>query len=1779
MMTKGNLISLDILLSLSTNIFVIHLLMKETKFYSGNQCQLLTRENEKVGEVVLVKTAVAGYASSQANMAILNEYEILKDLKMDGVRQAIGIEQNVNGPCLLLQYIDGYTLSKYFGESERTLEDFLKVAIAIAGVLEEVHRERIIHKDINPENILVNKSDNGIRIIDFGLAGKMDLKLQHLGNPEKLQGTLKYISPEQTGRMDRVIDSRSDLYSLGVTFYELLTGRLPFEGESPLELVHAHLAQMPSPPSAFSSPLIGVQEKVPELISRIVMHLLEKDPQDRYKGAGGLRHDLEQCLSRLQPDGSINEFELFTNDFSDRFILPEKLYGMDKEVDFLKEKFHEAGNGQTGVVMIKGYSGVGKSALVRALYRELSGKNGMLVSGKFDQLQKNIPHSAFIAAFMGLVELLQSENDYQLSIWRSRIKDALGGLGKVLTNVVPNLEQLIGIQEDVPELPTIEAQNRLEFLMREFVRCIADKDHPLLLFIDDMQWADEASLALFKQLSIESSINGLLFIGTYRDNEVDSTHPLHMTLHEIAAERPIEYIEVRNLETESINQLVADTLGRSLSETFQLATLIKEKTGGNAFFVFQFLKSLYESGGIAYNYTSNSWEWSDARIVEMKITDNVVDLLTHSLNKQPKQTLDALKMASCIGNTFRLGLLSTILNENTTNCFAILESAMREGFVSLVQSQHQNLSFLSEDVAGKLEFAFGHDRIQLAVYSLIPDEEKEVIHLRIGRLLLADKSKDEIRLGVFEIVNQLNHGVHLISEKGERLNLAGLNLVAGDKAKQSAAYSQSLVYFESGMELLGERPWQQNYDLCLSLYSGAAETAYLSGNTERMEAIVPEILSNAKNILDKIPVYNTLVDAYTAGHDLPKAIEAGLEALKGLGVNFPVHPKLVHVFAGLGKTKMKLAGKKIENLIDLPEMTNPYMLQAMPLMERISPAAYMSGSQLFPLLVFKMVDVSLQYGNSTLSAFGYASFAITLSGVLGDYDGGFRFAEMSKKLLEKYQDDVYKVKVYFVNYCFIRHWKLHANTMIEPLMEAYRSGLMAGNLFSGNWVACYALTWKYFTAQPLDQLKSELVSFTRSFRQLKQFGAFNLADILLQTVNRLTDTEDVRAKMDTEEISEEAMLQRCFDAHDKTAVFFLHLHRMQLNYLFGNYEEARNCAKDAAPYLEAVLGLHYIPLYHFYLSLIVLANPNSSQKDLKTVNASLKKMKVWSKHAPANYLHKFHLIEAELAARNNENDKARIAFDKAIMLSRENGYLQEEAIALERASLFYSRIGVDYLSQSMYQSMIKAYRNWGAHAKLKHLGAKDILTQKTKRVSDISSSYSTETDGTAMLDMESILKASAILAGEMDTNQLMLGFMRIIMENSGADRAVLLLTEQDKLIIKAGVSVKSNEVEVVDIPVDERLRGTTFEIPQSVIRFAMNSRKVITINDAGRGHEFKKDNYFADKQVKALTCMPLLNQNKLIGGVYLENSLLPDVFSEERKEVLNIIGSQFAVTLDNIRLYQHTRQLNVAYERFVPKQFLAYLNKSSIIDVQLGDNTQEVMTLVFLDIRGFTALSEQMTPQENFYFINEFLSIMEPVVRKFGGLIDKYMGDGIMAMFPGSPDKAVNAGSAMLRALNKFNAARLLKNEKTIKIGIGMHTGTIMLGTVGGSERMETTVIADAENIASRIEGLNKQFGTSFLVSGATLTQLESPGSIHKRRIGDVAIRGKENRITIYEIYDAEPENMVKLKDQTSGQFDEAVKCYELGLKTEARSKFLQVLNANPDDYSAKLYAEQCNQE
>lgn len=1744
--------------------------MSDTLYHQGNLSSLYLRSGPEKGTRLLIKKTGILEDTHPGNASILNEFEILKDTDINGVRKVIDLEHGVDGPELKLEYCEGQPINRAFRKIRGDLGTFLDIALKITRILEEVHFNNIIHRDISPGNILYDSDRGTVHLIDFGASSKLNLKVQHLGNPKKLEGSLHYMSPEQSGRMDRVIDNRSDLYSLGVIFYELLSNRRPFEGDSALELVHALIASEPEPLTGQALMISDSLQTIPLVLDQIVLKLLQKNAENRYQSATGLRTDLKACLDSFIETGTLREFNIASKDYSRLFRIPEKLYGMEEQIKLLSDLYKEAELGRTSIVLLSGNSGVGKSALARELHKLLGKVNGMFISGKFDQLQKSTPHLALVEALSELTNILLTEEKDELEIWKEQILRSADGLGKVLTDLIPSLTNVIGFQPEIPQLNTVDSQNRREYLLSNFLRCFINPGQPLLIFIDDLQWADEASLELFRKLLVDKDLDGLLFIGAFRDNEVDSSHPLSMTLKEIEEEIQIERIPIGPLELTSVEALLSDTLRRDPSEINELSNLVFRKTAGNPFFVLQFLKMVHESSGIFFDPKKHRWSWDISLIGALGITDNVVVLLTNKITNLDTGIIDALQIGSCIGNRFNLALLSHLMSKNLNECLIILRDAIAEDLIFPLGNQTWMLNVASAETAQKTEFEFRHDRIQQSVYQSIDEQDRKNIHLSIARQLISSLLNEDHDDSIYDICNHLNWGLDLISDPEEKLAVAGYTATAGKMARKSGAYNQALNYLETGIKMLPNRAWIDHYEIWLSLYNEAMESAFLCGDHMRMEQLMAPLMEHGRNILDIMSVYHVKVDAYTAQHDLPKAVAAGVEGLAKLSIHFPRKPGLIHVFRGLGSVKLKLVRKKVESLVELPRMTDPYMLEAMPLMERISPAAYMSGSQLFPLLVFKMVEVSLKYGNSSLSAFSYASFAITLSGVLGDYEGGYRFAELSMRLLDRFEDNTYKVKVFFVNYCFVRHWKEHSRDMVNPLMEAYRSGMQVGNLFSGTWVACYALIWKYFSAHNLLGLQSELNDFTRTFKRLKQDGAFNLADLLLRTTKRLTDPEKASSDLSDENLDEKDLLERCQAANDKTSIFFFYLNKMQLSYIFQNSHEAKAYADLASEHLEAVIGLHYVPQFYFYDTLLRLEQEEVTIEDKKKIKTGLKKFKVWAKHAPMNFKHKYHLMRAEFECHLGNNEKARVEYDKAIQLAHENRYYQEEALACERAYYFYRGLGVAHLSNSMLLAARQRWKEWGATAVLNQMND-SVQMAETEAIL----TSNTSTNSSDLLDMASILKASNLLSGEIELNKLINRFMEVILENSGADQGVLLLEKDGKWTVRAAANINEQNVQLLN---SEEVATNSEQnvLPMTLINYIIRSKEKVLLNDLDTNHQFMKDPNLRDDPPKSLIGFPLINKKKLTGVLYLKNTLVKGAFNRQRLEILDIFGSQVAISLENARLYSETKALNEAYERFVPKQFLSFLDKKSITQVTVGDQVQKEMTILFCDIRDFTSISENMSPQENFNFINAYLRIMEPNISDNGGFIDKFIGDAIMALFPSDPDHALDAAIAMINELQSFNAENDFSEIGNVRIGIGLHTGRMILGTVGGKDRMDSTVISDAVNIASRVEGLTKHYGASLLITGSTLKKLTSPGNYDSRKISEVIVKGKTEPIELYEVFSHNSYSLRQLKKKQLHSFSEAVKAYQNSEFDKGIKLLESICSENPNDVAASKFLDRC---
>ncbi|MGB0388162.1 MAG: GAF domain-containing protein, partial [Ardenticatenaceae bacterium] len=1063
---------------------------------------------------------------------------------------------------------------------------------------------------------------------------------------------------------------------------------------------------------------------------------------------------------------------------------------------------------------------------------------------------------------------------------------------------------------------------------------------------------------------------------------------------------------------------------------------------------------------------------------------------------------------------------------------------------------------------------------------------KKIPVLQKHALSAAEGSPVRAEERLFDLVNQLNKGRSLIESETEQDQLAELNLLAGQKAKAAAAYEAAFDYLQIGLELLCAADkdeqisscWLRQYDLALALHEEGAEAAYLSGSFGEMARLAGVVEQQAKTRLDKVKVIEVQLQGYSIQNKLQKALQIGLEGLSLWDMTLPKRLHKLYIVRGLVSSKVALAGKRIEGLIYLPPMSDPNKLAMMRIMSNLGTVAFLTAPELVPLIVFKQIKLSVKYGNTALSPYIYALYGMILCGAVGEIDKGYRFGQLALRVLERFNAEQVKAKTYFIVYSFISHWKEHLRDTLSPLREAYQSGLESGDLEYAAYAAQIYYVHSCWSGKNLAELEGEIASFGDLLLKLKQETSLNYNKLTQQLLLNLLGESENPCRLQGNVYDEEQMRRLHQAANDNNALFGLIFSKFVLCYLFDAYSEAQLHATQVEPYLEGVIGVINVALFYFYDSLTELALypdlPKSKQKRvLKKVAAHQKKMKKWAKHAPMNHRHRYYLVEAERARVQGKDAEARESYDQAIDLARQNEYVNDEALAHNLAARFYLTKGRRQIAEVYLRHAHSCYGRWGALGKVQQLERRypDLLAQsKSSQPSPIglTTAISSTQGGSSALDLISALKASQTMSGEIVLQTLLSKMMTIVIENAGAQRGVLILDKHPhkegvEWVIQAEGTTNQKEITVLQaIPISRAV------LPMSIINLVAHTHEVVVLDDAANEGTFTQDDYIKRHQPKSLLCTPLLNQGKLTGLLYLENNLTTAAFTPDRLEVLSLLSSQAAISLENAQLYNNISALNTAYERFVPRQFLSLLGKESIIDVQLGDQVEKEMTIVFTDIRDFTSISEKMSPTDNFQFVNNYLRRMERVIIEHNGFIDKYMGDGIMALFPTNADDAIRASIAMLRKLHALNLMR----RKPIQIGIGVHTGLLMLGTVGGRNRMDGTVISDAVNLGARVEGLTKRYGASLLITQESYTRLQEPTRYAIREIDRVAVKGKSEPVTVLELFDGDSLQQIALKKQTLADFELALTMYRQQEFAFAEKLFRQVLQLNPQDKAAKLY-------
>ncbi|RUS93814.1 AAA family ATPase [Trichormus variabilis] len=1478
---------------------------------------------------IILKILKDNYPTPSELTQYKQEYEIISLLNDNNIIKTYNLLRYQNSLVIVLEDFGGQSLKILTSKHQFTLEEFLTIAIKITESLAAIHTANIIHKDINPSNIVYNPKTEQLKIIDFGISTRLFQENQTVDNINQLEGTLAYIAPEQTGRMNRSIDYRVDFYSLGVTFYELLTNQLPFVTDNPIELVHSHIAQQPQRPHELIS-------SIPVPISNIVMKLLAKTPEERYQSAWGIKADLETCLQQLKTTGKIAHFSLGNQDISDKFYITQKLYGREQEINQLLTTFERVSQGKSEIILVTGYSGIGKSALVNEIHKPITQQRGYFVNGKFDQLQRDIPYTAITQALQGLIRQLLSEPEIILQNWKDKILAALGNNGQIIIDVIPDLEKIIGKEPSVEQLGANEAQNRFNSFFARFIQIFSQKEHPLAIFFDDLQWADLSSLNLLEKLVTNADSQYLLIIGAYRDNEVSPTHPLMQTLEQIKkSETTVNQIMLQALGISDVKQLIADTLNCSREYIQSLAELVTKKTAGNSFFITQLLRTLYKEKLLVFNvpqapinqgeHSRGFWQWDIQQIQQVGITDNVVDLMVRKIENLDYNTQNVLKLAACIGNKFTLEVLSIVNKKSQTLTSQELQPALKEGLiiplsndykVPLLWSQEEVLNTtanISSNFIPKypkfVHYKFLHDRVQQAAYILIQQDDKKAVHLEIGRHLLKNTQQNELAENIFNIVNQLNEGIDLISDQLEKNELARLNFQAGKKAEMSAAYESALKYLENGAKALALNSWEDEYELTIEIYIKYLEAIALTTKFEQVEELSKIILKYAKQSLEKARVYQIINLSYYAQLQPEKIIDIGRKALAELGIYLPSEASEIEKEINQKQKDINwlLNQINIEDLINYHLMNELEHTAIVSILQQMNTATLTINFSLFILVILTQVHLCLQYGNPPQSPSIYILYGMILC-LRGDTDLGFEFGNLSLKLLKKFNIFKLEALVTHVYYFSLWHWKESIQNRIveEKLLKAFQIGIDTGDYEYASYTAIDYCLIRFFRGDNLDDVESSYTKYTRQILKLRQRYSLNYIKICQSIVVELVRKENIYLEDLTQDNNEWLLFIRYFAT--TTSCYFL-----------KNYIQAAANAINAEKYVKACGVFLPATQHNLYYSLSLIAYYNTCEKNQQTefieqVDKNQESMKIWANNCPANFQHKYDLVAAEKARVLGENWQAEELYEKAIQGAKKYEFIHEEALAYERAAEFYLQLGREEIGQLYLRNAHHCYTRWGAKAKVKQLEDEYpeyfIGTTNQKKAKSLSTTISTSGNDGTVLDLTTVIKASQALTGEIVLGKLLAKLMKIMIENAGAQKGFLLLHSHDNWVIEAAGAIDSDDVNILQsIPVDSPDASTqTPLLSTAIINYVARTQENIVLNDATQEGQFTRDSYIVTTQPKSILCTPLLNQGKLSGILYLENNLTTGAFTTDRVEVLNILSSQAAISIENSRLYATLEQ-------------------------------------------------------------------------------------------------------------------------------------------------------------------------------------------------------------------------------------------------------------------------------
>jgi PAS domain S-box-containing protein len=1440
---------------------------------------------------VLAALPAAEHPTPQSLDRLAHEFR-LKD-ELDGAWAAKPLEllRERSRIILVLEDPGGEPLSWLVG-APMQVGRFLPLAMKIAAAMGRVHQRGLVHKDIKPSKILVNRTSGEVKLTGFGIASRRQRERQSPESPESIAGTLAYMAPEQTGRMNRSIESRSDLYSLGVTLYEMLTGSLPFTASDPMDWVHCHIARQPVPPNE------RVQN-VPAPVAAIIMKLLAKTAEDRYQTAAGVERDLGRCLAEWETHHRIDDFPLGEHDTPDRLLIPEKLYGRARETESLLAAFGRVvSSGARELVLVSGYSGIGKSAVVHELHKMLVPPRALFAAGKFDQYKRDIPYATLAQAFQSLIRPLLTKSDAELGRWRDALCETLGPNGQLIVDLVPELKLIIGEQPPVPELPPRQAKGRFQMVFRRFISVFARPEHPLALFLDDLQWLDAATLDLLEDLLVRSDLQYLMLIGAYRNNEVNATHPLMRKLDAIRdAGARVQEIRLAPLARNDLKQLMVETVRCELPHAVSLAQLVHEKTAGNPLFVIQFLHALTEESLLTFDHDAARWCWDLDRIRAKGYTDNVVDLMVGKLTRLPAETQKALQLLACLGNIADITALSSVFGTSEDEVHAALWAAVRLELV--------------EWSAGSYKFI--HDRFQEAAYLLIPEAARVAAHLRIGRLLAAQIPPEMREEAIFEIVNQLNRGVALITAREEREQLAEFNLVASQRAKGSTAYTSALTYLNSAAALCADNCWERRHELSFAVELNRAECEFLIGEAALAEERLAALATRAANTVEQATVACLRIDVCTTLDQSDRAIAIALEYLRRVGIDWCSRPTEEEVRCEFERIWSRVGSRAIEELIELPLMNDPASLATLDVLTKLFAPAMYRDANLASLVMCRAVNLSLEHGNSDGSCFAYVIVGMVAGARFGDYHTAFRLAQLGYDLVEQRGLKRFQARTYLNFAVQVLPWARHVKVSRDLMCRALAVANGIGDVIFAAYSRAGIIVNLIAAGDPLGEVQCE-VGHALAFAQKAGFGiVVDTIDAHLGLVRTLRGLTPTFGSFDDEQF-EELRIERRFagNPHLAFAEGWYWIRKLQARFLSGDYAAAIEASLRAQPLLWTSVAVIEMAEYHFYGALSRAAVCDSApadrrQQHVAALAAHHRPLEVWAEYCPENFKDRAALVGAEIARIEGRHLDAMGLYEEAIRSAHTNGFVHNEALASELAGRFYAAGGFEKIAHQYLRDARYGYLRWGADGKVRQ------LEQLYPRLLVAEGDDTSRTTGASiqLMDVATVVKASQAVSSEIVLPRLIETLMKIALQNAGADRGLLILSRHNDFWIQAEGRASGDALEVI---LCQTLLSAA-DCSEALLRYVIRTEKSVIVDDASRPNPLCHEDYVRCRHPRSILCLPLMKQRKLAGLLYFENSLASHAFTPDRVAVLEFLASQAVISLENARLYADLQTENAERRR------------------------------------------------------------------------------------------------------------------------------------------------------------------------------------------------------------------------------------------------------------------------